>query len=141
MLIIIFGRGQFTVAMMGAIIVFFPALVNIGSALKNVPPALIDLVRTYGAGRATELLKVRIPACLPAIFAVIRIAVPGALSGALLAEWLATGQGIGSTVITAVGRADTDMVWASVTVVTVTALILYGLAALLENVARKRWGT
>lgn len=140
-LIIIFGRGQFTVAMMGAIIVFFPALVNIGSALKNVPPALIDLVRTYGAGRATELVKVRIPACLPAIFAAIRIAVPGALSGALLAEWLATGQGIGSTVITAVGRADTDMVWASVTVVTVTALILYGLAALLENVARKRWGT
>lgn len=140
-LIIIFGRGQFTVALMGAIIVFFPALVNIGSALKNVPPTLIDLVRTYGAGRATELVKVRIPACLPAIFAAIRIAVPGALSGALIAEWLATGQGIGSTVITAVGSADTDVVWASVTMVTVTALILYGLAALLENVARKRWGT
>lgn len=140
-LIIIFGRGQFTVAVMGAIIVFFPALVNIGSALKNVPPALIDLVRTYGAGRGVELVKVRIPACLPAIFAAVRIAIPGALSGALLAEWLATGQGIGSVVITAVGSADTNVVWASVTVVTVTALILYGLAALLENAARKRWGT
>lgn len=140
-LIIIFGRGQFTVAMMGAIIVFFPALVNIGSALKNVPPALIDLVRTYGAGRAGELVKIRVPACLPAIFAAVRIAIPGALSGALLAEWLATGQGIGSVVITAVGSADTDVVWASVTVVTVTALILYGVAALLENAARKRWGT
>lgn len=140
-LIIVFGRGQLTVAMMGAIIVFFPALVNIGSALKNVPPALIDLVRTYGAGRGEELVKVRIPACLPAIFAAVRIAVPGALSGALLAEWLATGEGIGSVVITAVGSADTDVVWASVTVVTVTALILYGLAALLENAARKRWGT
>jgi sulfonate transport system permease protein len=140
-LIIIFGRGQFTVAVMGAIIVFFPALVNIGSALKNVPVALVDLVRTYGAGRGTELVKVRIPACLPAIFAAVRIAVPGALSGALLAEWLATGKGIGSTVITAVGNADTDVVWASVTVVTVTALTLYGLAALLEGAARKRWGT
>lgn len=140
-LIIVLGRGQVTVAIMGAIIVFFPALVNIGSALKNVPPALIDLVRTYGAGRTGELLKVRIPACLPAIFAAVRIAIPGALSGALLAEWLATGQGIGSTVITAVGNADTDVVWASVTVVTVTALILYGLAALLEGAARRRWGT
>ena len=59
----------------------------------------------------------------------------------MLAEWLATGQGIGSVVITAVGSADTDVVWASVTVVTVTALILYGVAALLENAARKRWGT
>ncbi|HIW90425.1 MAG TPA: ABC transporter permease subunit [Candidatus Corynebacterium avicola] len=140
-LIIVFGRGQFTVAVMGAIIVFFPALVNIGSALKNVPPALVDLVRTYGAGRGTELVKVRIPACLPAIFAAIRIAVPGALSGALLAEWLATGEGIGNTVITAVGNADTDVVWASVTVVTGTALILYGVASLLESSARKRWGT
>lgn len=139
-LIIVIGRGQLTVAVMGAIIVFFPALVNIGSALKNVPPALVDLVRTYGAGRTRELVTVRVPACLPAIFAAVRIAIPGALSGALLAEWLATGVGIGNTVITAVGSADTDVVWASVTVVTVSALVLYGLASLLEGAARRRWG-
>ncbi|MGP5244939.1 ABC transporter permease [Corynebacterium variabile] len=140
-LIIIFGRGQITVAAMGGIIVFFPALVNIASAFKAVPTSLTELVQVYGASRLRELVMVRIPACVPAICAAVRIAIPGALSGALLAEWLATGRGIGFTIISAVGRSDTDTVWASVTVVTVAALILYGLAAGLETLTRRKWGT
>lgn len=140
-LIIIFGRGQVTVAVMGGIIMFFPALVNIASAFKSVPTSLTELVQVYGASRFRELLMVRIPACVPAICAAVRIAIPGALSGALLAEWLATGQGIGFTIIAAVGRSDTDTVWASVTVVTIAALILYGLAAGLETLTRRKWGT
>lgn len=140
-LIIIFGRAQVTVAVMGGIIVFFPALVNIASAFKSVPTSLTELVQVYGASRFRELVMVRIPACVPAICAAVRIAIPGALSGALLAEWLATGQGIGFTIIAAVGRSDADTVWAAVTVVTAAALILYGLAAGLESLTRRKWGT
>ena len=35
--------------------------------------------------------KVALPSALPALFASARISVPGALIGALPAEWLATG--------------------------------------------------
>jgi ABC-type nitrate/sulfonate/bicarbonate transport system permease component len=42
--------------------------------------------------------------------------VPGAITGALLVEWLATGQGIGYGIISAVGRAKTNEVWAYVVV-------------------------
>ena len=41
------------------------------------------------------LRKVQFPASLPALFASARIAAPLALVGALLAEWLATGKGLG----------------------------------------------
>ena len=39
--------------------------------------------------------KVMLPSSLPALFASAQIAVPGAVIGAMLAEWLATGQGMG----------------------------------------------
>jgi ABC-type nitrate/sulfonate/bicarbonate transport system permease component len=53
---------------------------------------------------------------LPSFFAAVKISVPGAITGALLVEWLATGQGIGYGIISAVGRAKTNEVWAYVVV-------------------------
>ena len=72
--------------------------------------------------------------------AVRRIAVPGALTGALLAEWLATGKGIGYAVVSAAGRSQNARVWALVVVVTVTALVLYLLAQLVEAAVLSRFG-
>ncbi len=48
----------------------------------------------------TTLRKVQFPSALPALFASARIAAPLALVGALLAEWLATGQGLGYLMLT-----------------------------------------
>ncbi len=134
-IILIFGRGILTIAIMGGLIVFFPALVTIASALRSTPPAMTDLVQVYGARRLREMLIVRFPAAVPAIFASIRVAVPGAIAGALLTEWLATGRGIGYAIIAAIGRSANTEVWACVALVTGASLALYGLASLAEQSA------
>ena len=138
-IILVLGRGTATVAAMAGLIVFFPALVNISSALKEAPAALTDLVQVYGAGRIKEVFIVRLPACLPALFASIRIALPGAIAGALLAEWLATGKGLGYAIISSLGRGDNTQVWACVVLITAASLLLYAVAAQVERfVARRR---
>lgn len=139
-IILILGRGTVTVAVMGGLIVFFPALVTITSALRATPAAMTDLVQVYGAGRVREVFMVRLPAAVPAVFASVRVAVPGAIAGALLAEWLATGQGIGYAIIAAMGRSANTEVWACVVLATGASLALYGFATLAEQAARKRWG-
>jgi hypothetical protein len=48
------------------------------------------------------------------VFASARISVSGALIGALLAEWPATGQGIGSGMLTLIAGFRHAEVWASV---------------------------
>ena len=63
------------------------------------------------------------------------------MTGALIAEWLATGQGIGYGVVSALGRAQNDKVWALVVVVTVVSLVLYTVAQALENLVLARTGT
>lgn len=139
-LILLVGRGYAIVAIMSAIVVLFPALVNTSLGLRSVSPQLRDLVMVYGGSPTTVLLRVGFPSALPALFASIRIAVPGAMTGALLAEWLATGKGIGYAVVSAAGRSQNGRVWALVVVITLTSLLLYLAAQLLEALVLSRFG-
>ncbi len=54
-LILIFGRQQVTVAVMGAIVVLFPALVNIVFGLRSATEAMLDVAKVYGANKNAEL--------------------------------------------------------------------------------------
>lgn len=139
-IILIFRRGSGSVAVIGGIVVLFPALVNIVAGLRAAPAQLRDVVEVYGAGRWTLLRKVSFPAALPALFASIRISVPGAITGALLAEWLATGDGLGGTINRAASQVQFSLLWAGVVVVTLTALVLYALAQVIENLVLSRMG-
>ena len=139
-IILIFGRGNLTVSVMGAIVVLFPALVNIVFGLRSVTPAMSDLVSVYGANRFKQLRMVAFPSSLPAFFAAIKISVPGAITGALLVEWLATGSGIGYGIVSAVGRAKTNEVWGYVVVITLVSILLYNFVALLEDYVLDRFG-
>ena len=138
-LILIFGREQVTVAVMGAIVVLFPALVNIVFGLRSASASMLDVATVYGANKISALRYVAFPSSLPSFFAAVKISVPGAITGALLVEWLATGQGIGYAIISAVGRAKTNEVWAYVVVITVVSILLYNLVGLVENYVLKRF--
>lgn len=138
-LILIFGRGQTTVAVMGAIVVLFPALVNIVFGLRSASQSMLDVASVYGANRIAALRYVAFPSSLPSFFAAVKISVPGAITGALLVEWLATGQGIGYAIISAIGRAKTSEVWAYVVVITLVSILLYNLVGLIESYVLKRF--
>lgn len=138
-LILIFGRAQLTVAVMGAIVVLFPALVNIVFGLRSASAAMVDVAKVYGATKLSTLRYVAFPSSLPSFFAAVKISVPGAITGALLVEWLATGQGIGYAIISAVGRAKTNEVWAYVVAITLVSILIYNLVGLIESYVLKRF--
>ena len=139
-IILIFGRDFASVAVIGGIVVLFPALVNIVFGLKSASPQMNDLVTVYGGSSWTRLRKVALPSSLPEFFAAVRISVPGAITGALLAEWLAVGGGIGGAVGGYIAGAQFSAVWTAVVLVTGTALILYNLVQIVESVALARMG-
>ncbi|WP_127783731.1 ABC transporter permease subunit [Rhodococcus sp. X156] len=140
-IILLVGRGFTAVAVMSGIVVLFPALVSIVLGLRSVSAQMRDVVMVYGGSSWSVLRKVAFPSALPALFASIRISVPGAITGALLAEWLATGQGIGYAVVSAAARSQINRVWALVVVITLASLLLYLLAQLVESLVLARFGT
>ena len=83
----------------------------------------------------------QLPYALPSLFASARIAAPLAIVGATLAEWLATGEGIGNQMVLALARSNYTDLWASVALLTACAVAVYGLAASLEGVVLRRFAS
>lgn len=130
---LVVGRGLLCVLLIAGMVTFFPTLVHVVDGLRNAPPLAADAVRSFGGGSLEQLLRVRLPYALPALFASIRIAGPQALIGATLAEWLATGQGIGSHMMVALALSKYTELWASISLLTAASLAVYGLASGLER--------
>lgn len=140
-IILIFGNGsEASVAVIGGIVVLFPALVTMVFGLKSASPQMLDVVAVYGGSTLTAVRKVALPGALPSLFAAIRISVPGAITGALLVEMLSTGDGIGFTTLQYLPQAKFADVWASVVVVTAISLALYFVVQVIETVVLARMG-
>ena len=93
-----------------------------------------DLMRTYGAGYWTTLLKLRLPAALPFIFNGLKVAATLALIGAIVAEYFGSPtRGMGFRISTEVGRLNIDMVWAEIVVAALAGSAFYATISLLER--------
>jgi ABC-type nitrate/sulfonate/bicarbonate transport system permease component len=71
----------------------------------------------------------------------LRIAAPLALVGALLAEWLATGQGLGYGLLNAAAASDYNGLWARVVLITLYSTVIYQLVGIAEGLVMRRFGS
>lgn len=140
-IILVTGRGTVTsVAVIGTIVVLFPALASILFGLSRASRQSIDVVHVFGGGRLTALRKVSIPGAGPSLFAAGRVSVPGAVTGALLAEWLSTGQGIGGSILKFNAQAQFTQLWTSIALITLITLLLYNIVQIVESIVLVRMG-
>lgn len=140
LLLLIFGQGSLGVAVIAAIVVLFPALVNIVVGLGSASPQALDLVRVNGGGSLAALVKVRLPAALPHLLASVRISVPGAIVGAMLAEWLVGFDGMGGVLSGYKGAGNYGGVWTIVALSVVASIVLYAVATVVEAAVLAAWG-
>lgn len=132
-LILALGRGLGAVVVIAAIVTFFPTLANTQTGLARVPADGLSVMRSYDASRWTTLWRLQLPYTLPAIFASARIAVPSALLAATLAEWLATGDGLGHYIVLSRAQSDYTGLWAGAVVLTVVSLLAYSVVTAIER--------
>lgn len=140
-IILITGRGTAaSVAVIGTIVVLFPALANVLFGLSRASQQSLDVVHVFGGNRFMALRKVNLPGALPSVFAAARVSVPGAVTGALLAEWLSTGQGIGGAILKFNAQAQFAQLWSSIALITIITLVLYNIVQIAENIVLTRMG-
>jgi len=137
---LVLGQGLLSVTVIAGIVTFFPTLVNVAQGLRSAPATAFDLLAAYGASDLEIMRKARLPYALPAVFASARIAAPGALLGAILAEWLSTGQGLGNLMVTSSSTANYSMLWSAVVGITTVSVLLYNAVSALERPIVARLG-
>jgi ABC-type nitrate/sulfonate/bicarbonate transport system permease component len=140
LIVLVFGRGLLGVTVIAGIVSFFPTLVNLSVAMDSLSTDLIDFFRCYNASKMALMRKARLPQSLPAVFASARLTGPTAILGALIAEWLSTGSGLGNLMISAGVQSDYGMVWSSVVVVTSVSFIVYDFWSVVEARVLRYYG-
>lgn len=134
LLVLILGRGTSLTLWVTISVTFFPAYVMMAQGLSLVPRAAVELPRAYGAKPWAELRLVAIPASILYVFAAMRLTAPRALLGVMIAEWLATGRGLGNLLNQSRGYLDFNMIW---TVAAVSVLISVGFYLVVLMVERR----
>lgn len=135
---LVFGQGTAGVTVIGAIITLVPTLVLVTAGLESTPPLALDLGRAYDMSGLGLLLRIRARYAGPSLFAAARVAMPGSILGAVLAEWLLTGGGIGHLMAVSVINSDFSALWASAVVVSAVSLVLYEIVGAFETSAERR---
>lgn len=134
LVILAFGRGLVGIAVIGVIVVFFDGLVVMTSGLRAVPVPIVELVLANGGSDLDVLRRVAVPTALPAVFTAAKLSFPVSLTGALLAEWLATGRGVGALIHQAPTQFLYAQMWSAVAGITMVSIVLYAVLQWLETV-------
>ena len=77
----------FSKMMMAALLVFFPITINVTRGLVEVPPAALELMRSYAVTEWEVMRKVRIPNMLPFLFTALKVGTTLAFIGAIVGEF------------------------------------------------------
>jgi NitT/TauT family transport system permease protein len=117
-----------------ALFAVFPIIVNTQQGVRYVDPALMEVARAFNSSERRLWTDVLIPSALPFIFAGIRLAIPRALVGMVLAEFLiSVGKGLGSLIIIYQNTFRVDRMFVPVIVVAAMGVVLIAIAQWLEG--------
>ncbi len=128
-----FGNGVASKAVIATYLSFFPVAVNTLTGIRRVNPEEVGLLRTFGAGTMEILWKLQLPTALPSIFTAVRLAVGLAMVGAIVGEWFGASQGLGVVLLTAMFDNDVEQLWAGILLTGVTGTALFAVVVLLQR--------
>ncbi len=89
------GIGAQLSVLTSAVIVFFLIFFNTFFGIRDVKPSLVSSVRIMGGSPLDVLWRVRLPSALVWVVAGLKLAVPQAIVGVVVAEMLAGNAGLG----------------------------------------------
>lgn len=125
LLIAAFGIGELPKVMLVILGVIFPVYLNTVAGIRTVDPKLVQLGRSYGLGRGELIRQVIVPGAMPMILTGIRYALGVAWLTLVIAETIATSEGIGFLAQNGRDLLRNDRI--------VLAIVLYALAGLLAD--------
>ncbi|MBW2630475.1 MAG: ABC transporter permease [Deltaproteobacteria bacterium] len=111
-----------------------PIIRNTYTAIKNVPPSLVDAGRGMGMDKWKLLRELEIPLATPVIIAGLRTAAVMNIGIAAIATYIGAG-GLGVYIQQGIARVYPEMIMSGAILVSLLAIIVDGGMAILERIA------
>ena len=127
------GYGIVPNILIGALIGFFPFVINTAVGLTQCDADLIDLGRVFNAPKWKVFLKIRVPNAYPYILSALKVTATAAVVGAIVGEFVASQRGLGYVIITTQSSMNTPVAVAALVWISLLGLALFGFVALLSR--------
>ncbi len=132
-----FGIGISSKIAVAAVMTFFIVLINTIAGIRSVPVQLLQVTRVMGASEWALNWKVVFPSATPFIIAGLQIAVPQAMIGAIVGEFISSNRGVGHLINRASGWLDTPGLFAGILALMAVVLLMnYGVTAIGNRLMR-----
>src|SRR5450830_165272 len=127
------GYTVYPKIIVAVLIVFFPIMINVLSAIRTVDPDMVNLVRTLNAGRWQIFKLVEFRSAMPALFSGLRIASTLSVIGVTVGELVGGNQGLGYLLVDGEGQGNTAAVFVAICALTLIGIITYGVVVWAER--------
>jgi NitT/TauT family transport system permease protein len=115
------------------LLVFYVVFIAVFAGIRSVDRGLIDMARVVGASEARIAREVVWNALTPFFFAALKIALPRAVSAAIIGEFLVGNEGLGYLIEYSRQNFDTVGVFAGITVATALVLAINGVLEMVDR--------
>jgi NitT/TauT family transport system permease protein len=113
---------KIAIALMLAI---FSIVVDMVLGLRSIDPDILAMAYVSRARPIAVLWKIRLPNALPTLFAGMKVGISFALVGAIVGEFVAGSDGLGTAILIAEGQFDTTRVFAALVILGVLGTLLF----------------
>jgi NitT/TauT family transport system permease protein len=128
------GYGIVPNMLIGALIGFFPVVINTAVGLTQIETDMLDLGRVFNAPKWKIFLKIRIPNAYPYILSALKVTATAAVVGAIVGEFVASQRGLGYVIMTTQSTMDTPVAFAALVWISILGLALFGLVAAMSRI-------
>lgn len=125
-LIIWFGVSPMVSVLIVFLMCFFPVLVDSMAGFRAMDPRLTYITRSMGASDWQTFRFVRLPASMGFIVAGMKIAIVKAVEGVIIAEFIASNEGLGFMIMRASSFMDMSLLFSGLIAVAIVALLFNG---------------
>jgi NitT/TauT family transport system ATP-binding protein len=114
--LLLFGIGPPSKVAISTMTSFFVVFFQTYSGVATLDEEHLQLARVMGASRGRVIRRILIPAALPFIFIGLRQAVPIAMTGSIIGEFVASSAGLGWFILRSSGAFDAASLFAAIIV-------------------------
>ncbi|MDJ1371194.1 ABC transporter permease [Gulosibacter molinativorax] len=132
------GYGLTPIAILCAVVAFFPMLITTTIGVRALPQDVLEAARLDGANTWQSLAWVEAPLAMPSVLAGIRAGVALSVTGAVVGEFTMGGKGLGMLLTLFRDANDTEGMFATLLMLVILAVGMFTVLRVLESLANRR---
>ena len=133
-ILILFGEGHTSRIIIIVSLAFFPVVISTVVGLKSVEQVKFQLADSIGANPVQKFVKFRIPQSTPDMFGGLKLAATRAVGGAIVAEFITPGNGLGRLIQLTASELRPDISMACIVYLVLFGVILFFVVSAAERI-------